>query len=303
MPTGGFAALANLVDGFAGREDWDALEHARAILVRGGRARTGGARARRQAAVGGTPSASDESVFSDSVFLANARAMIGNRRRVVGGVPTGYYRDCVAVGNASGWCCSGTLVARNVVVTAAHCDAGGCKDRVLIGDDTGDPVARVLAVSDARSHPDYRRPTPTNDICVLILERDSEVEPRALATADMFERTTSVRLAGYGHTNSDGTAGYGRRRMVDVPLAANDPKYGADSQTEFVAGAPFLDRDSCHGDSGGPAYLEAAGNWYLVGATSRATKSTFRPCGDGGIYTYLPAFVEWIKQVPGGRWA
>ena len=43
--------------------------------------------------------------------------------------------------------------------------------------------------------------------------------------------------------------------MVDVPLASNDPKYGADAETEFVAGAPFLDRDSCNGDSGGPAYV------------------------------------------------
>ena len=90
--------------------------------------------------------------------------------------------------------------------------------------------------------------------------------------------------------------------MVDVPLASTDPKYGADQQTEFVAGAPLLDRDSCNGDSGGPAYIQAEDGWYLAGATSRATASSRRPCGDGGIYTTVSAHLEWVRSVPGGQW-
>ena len=87
--------------------------------------------------------------------------------------------------------------------------------------------------------------------------------------------------------------------MVDVPLASNDPRFGAHVEYEFVAGAPFLDRDSCNGDSGGPAYVKADGAWYFVGATSRATASTVRPCGDGGIYVRVGAFQDWIRSVPG----
>jgi secreted trypsin-like serine protease len=75
-----------------------------------------------------------------------------------------------------------------------------------------------------------------------------------------------------------------------------------DPATEFAAGAPFLDRDSCNGDSGGPAYVQVDGEWHLAGATSRATASSLRPCGDGGIYTRIDAYEEWIRSVPGGVW-
>ncbi len=81
---------------------------------------------------------------------------------------------------------------------------------------------------------------------------------------------------------------------MDVPLAGNAKKFGGDPRTEFVAGAPFLDKDSCNGDSGGPAYVYQRGRWLLAGATSRATRSAVRPCGDGGIYTTVDAYRDWI---------
>jgi secreted trypsin-like serine protease len=118
----------------------------------------------------------------------------------------------------------------------------------------------------------------------------------------MLTSAFTVRLAGFGNTDVFSGGGYGRRRMVDVPLASSDPVFGADLETEFVAGAPFLDRDSCNGDSGGPAYLESDGVWYLAGATSRATASAIRPCGDGGIYTRVGVFEDWVRSVPGGHW-
>lgn len=243
----------------------------------------------------------EDSVYADPVFIANARRVIGSRTRVVGGIPTRDYPDCVAVGGPTRWCCSGTLVAPNVVVTAAHCSDSGCRARVLLGDDVDDPSARVVEVRDARSHPDYT-PKPTHDICVLILDEDVDVRPRAIADESMFRHAISVRLAGYGRTDMHGTTGYGRRRVVDVPLASSAPRFGADPESEFVAGAPFLDRDACTGDSGGPAYVRGDDGWYLAGTTSRATKSAIRRCGDGGVYTWVRAYARWIRDVPGGHW-
>src|ERR1044072_3148932 len=118
----------------------------------------------------------------------------------------------------------------------------------------------------------------------------------------MLDTASSVRLVGYGHTDTDGSTGYGLRRIVDVPLASDDPSYGSDPATEFVAGAPFPARCGGSAHSGGPAYVQSDGDWYLVGATSRATRSAFRRCGDGGIYTLIPAFSAWVKSIPGGRW-
>jgi hypothetical protein len=240
----------------------------------------------------------EDSVFSDPTFLANARWVIANRRRIVGGiggVAVLGFPDCVAVGARNQWCCTGTLIAPNLVVTAAHCE-GECDSRAFIGVDVDKPDdGRIVKVRDRAVHPSYETREPHGDVALLILdEAIDDVAPRRIAPATALDRQQSVRVVGYGHTDVDGSTGYGERRLVDVPLATNDPRFGGDPATEFVAGAPFLDRDSCSGDSGGPAYVSRRGRWLLVGATSRATASSLRTCGDGGVYTFLPAYDDWL---------
>jgi secreted trypsin-like serine protease len=292
-----FHALANQVAGFVAGTGEDNFRLARTMLRRSSSPLI-------RSAVRHGADVSEDSIYSDPVYLANSRALIRDRSRIVGGVPTSDFPDCVAVGSESGWCCSGTLVAPNVVVTAAHCVEGGCAARVFVGEDVAYPAdGEVIKVDTAVAHPGYGTHGAHSDIAVLILERDTDLPPRRLATADHLGGATFVRLAGYGNTDPFGSSGYGRRRMVDVPVAGNDPKYGSDPESEFVAGAPFLDRDSCNGDSGGPAYVQADGEWFLAGATSRATASSLRPCGDGGVYTRVDVYERWVRSVPGGRWA
>jgi secreted trypsin-like serine protease len=149
-------------------------------------------------------------------------------------------------------------------------------------------------------HPSYGSSGPHGDIAVLLLAEPLDIAPRPIAEPGALTGASSVRLVGYGNTDFQGRTGYGRRRVVDVPLAGNLPGYGADPKTEFVAGAPALDRDSCNGDSGGPAYVRVGDEWLLAGATSRATDNAVRPCGDGGIYTLVGAYAEWIASVVGG---
>jgi secreted trypsin-like serine protease len=296
-----FQALTNLAEALRERPGEDSMKLARSVLVRAAEPHIARARVSRAVGAPRARAEASDSIFTDPVFLANARRLIPDHSRIVGGIPTTDYPDCVAVGSPAAWCCTGTLVAPNVVVTAGHCWAGGCAARVFIGEDV-ESEGRVVNVRDALAHPDYNPPDPLQDIAVLILEEDVDVAPRAIADDRAIEAAVGVRLAGYGNTDVSSSGGYGLRRMVDVPLASNDPKYGADAATEFVAGAPFLDRDSCNGDSGGPAYVQANGTWYLAGATSRATASSVRPCGDGGIYTRVSAYEDWIRSVPGGHW-
>jgi len=294
-----FQALMNVVDELEGHDRDVAVERARGLLLRSAAA-AGPDRSVAARAVGAAPGPPEDSLYSDATFLANGRLMAPDGDRIIGGVPTSEFPDCVAVGSETGWCCSGTLVAPNVVVTAGHCQAK-CASRVLIGDDVGrEADAQVIAVARAELHPSYSR--GKDDLCTLVLAEDAVgVEPRPIAEPDALDGTTSVRIAGFGNTSVYG--GYGRRMMVDVPLAANEPRFGADADKEFVAGSPFLDRDSCNGDSGGPAYVQHDGGWLLAGATSRATDSRYRLCGDGGIYTRVRAYRDWIRAVPGGHWA
>jgi secreted trypsin-like serine protease len=298
-----FQALVNVMDTFRARPGEEAAEHARAILRQSAMRQVAKGRGRVAASsVKPLPppaSPDDESIYSDPIFLANATQMLADRDRIVGGIPTSEYPDCVAAGGKDQWCCTGTLIAPNVVVTAGHCH-GACTTRVFVGNDVTEPQAGVeIKVAQSVRHPDFNAETLENDLTVLILAGDANVKPRALAEDGMLEAASSVRLAGFGNSDVWSSGGFGLRRMVDVPLASNDPKYGANVEYEFVAGAPFLDRDSCNGDSGGPAYVKADGEWYLAGATSRATASTVRQCGDGGIYVQIRAFEDWIRSVAG----
>jgi secreted trypsin-like serine protease len=296
-----FQSLVNVLDGFVTQSAVTTADQARRVLLHNAEPMvTRGRRGLRATSAATVPQ--DASIFTDPVFIENARELIPKRDRIINGIPTAAYADCVAVGSDDGWCCTGTLVAPNVVVTAGHCVAM-CASRVFIGEDVSTlPAGTEIPVLGAIPHPNYRPPDPTHDIAVLILAADADATPRTIATSEMLSAAGSVRLAGYGNTDVFSSGGYGRRRMVDVPLASNDPRYGADPTSEFVAGAPFLDRDSCNGDSGGPAYVQSNRRWYLVGATSRATASTIRPCGDGGIYTRVDVFEDWIRSVPGGHW-
>jgi trypsin len=296
-----FQSIVNVMDGFRARPG-DARTHARSLLRESAKPHVAPTRTRGRKVLKPTTGAPADSIYADPIYLENAKRLIKDRKRIVGGIKTSDYRDCVAIGSADGWCCTGTLIARNVVVTAGHCH-GLCSDRVFVGDDVEQlDAGTVIGVAEAVRHPDWSDDPWANDLDVLILDADADVEPRPLADDAALDDAHTVRLAGYGNTDVDSSGGYGVRRMVDVPLAGRDPAYGADFEKEFVAGAPFLDKDSCNGDSGGPAYVRQGDSWYVIGATSRATDSAVRICGDGGIYTRVPVFEDWIKSIPGARW-
>ncbi|MGE5086775.1 MAG: S1 family peptidase [Bacillota bacterium] len=52
---------------------------------------------------------------------------------------------------------------------------------------------------------------------------------------------------------------------------------------------------SCHGDSGGPAYVVRSGRNYLVGLTSRTINDTFSDCSHQAVYTSIPFYTNWLK--------
>jgi secreted trypsin-like serine protease len=244
-------------------------------------------------------------LYSDARWIDNALYLIEADTRIVGGVETNDFPDCVAIGSQGQWCCTGTLVSSNVVVSAGHCVRRQCMQRIFTGPQVGrEDDGRVVPVASAVMHPEYEPArAPFNDIAVLILSEDiDDVSPRSIAPADGLQDAATVRLVGYGATDVIGGSGYGRRRVVDVPLASDSLPVGQRPDIEFAAGRPLLEKDSCRGDSGGPAYLEVDDQWYLAGATSRAVPGR-RTCGDGGIYSRVPVFAHWIRSVDGGHWS
>ena len=242
-------------------------------------------------------------------------------QRIVGGRPVspGAFPDCVAVGSrGSGgdeYCCTGTLIGKNVVLTAGHCfPCTGASSVVYIGDDISKPGQTY--VGKAFQHPEYGRGGLHNDLTVIILADDvAGVAPRRIAAAAEIDAAPFVRAVGFGNSDRQSTMGFGVKRVADIPVAskscgtaADRNRYGCDRDLELVAGMKNLNRDTCNGDSGGPVYVQVGPDpgkpesWALAGATSRATRQAVLPCGDGGVYPRVDRYLDsFIRKVPGAR--
>lgn len=114
---------------------------------------------------------------------------------------------------------------------------------------------------------------------------------------------TQLVVVGYG-TNNDRK----QKQPIGLKMAASVPVVsyicGWPLEQGLYRCAPGLEsilidtmgRDTCGGDSGGPAFLFfAPGLYYLIGITSRGV-SQFGECGAGGIYTLMsPRIVQWLQ--------
>lgn len=150
---------------------------------------------------------------------------------------------------------------------------------------------------------------PSHDIAVLVLEKvlPNHVE---IALADAVDDSDKLELVGFGYDDPELATGFGAKREVEVPmvkpkslegsdLAAAEAKHGYSEAFELYASRRGLGKDSCNGDSGGPAYIGQNGNWLLSGITSRASHDAVARCGGGGIYTRVAPYLDWIASVAG----
>ena len=79
------------------------------------------------------------------------------------------------------WYCTASLIAKNAVLTAAHCVEGGSKWDIVMGTnyplETGDENGKFVVTSYKDIvHPEYNYPTTLhNDIALIILPEDVDV--------------------------------------------------------------------------------------------------------------------------------
>jgi endonuclease G len=246
---------------------------------------------------------------------ANAVTLADQVARIVGGLetPTGKYPDCALIGQRSNngtisWFCSGVLVHPRVVLTAGHCQDPRSPINV-VGLDALDirnlGNAELIGVRRVRVNPQYPR-IVGNDITVLILRRDATIPPIPIATTADVAQAAKTTLVGFGNSDILSTKGFGRQREVTVDITHvrrtpgdnlddAEETLGFESDLEFVAGGNGF--DSCNGDSGGPAYIDAGGVRKVAGLTSRGTEGSTNPCGEGGIYTRVDTQRPFINQV------
>lgn len=150
--------------------------------------------------------------------------------------------------------CTATLIAPDVVITAAHC-MGPEPLAVMFGPSIGSPVSR-RAIVHQRAHPVHdlavmRLSIPAPDDIVPVAVRDEPLPPSAIGAP--------LRLVGFGLTSTGGDGELGVKHVGTSVLDVLD-----DFAFEFGP-APS---QTCLGDSGGPAFMVLDGVEVLVGVTS-----------------------------------
>lgn len=220
--------------------------------------------------------------------------------RITKGRPTEAFPECCLVGNSNGFFCTGVLVDSRVVLTAAHCQDARITRVGLNCTTPNDRAIEIKNVQRVRVHPDYNPNTNINDIALLILPTPAITRPVPMATTQEFNASADVTLVGFGHNNFSGTSGFGLKREVSVSIGVHvdinqaEADLGFESDLEFTAGGKE-GKDTCNGDSGGPAYIVAGGNLKVAGLTSRPFLTFENPCGEGGIYTRVDVHRDFIR--------
>ena len=203
---------------------------------------------------------------------------------IVGGQTTTGYAAVGALTQRGSAFCTGTVVAKRVVVTAAHClkDARAANIKFVLGARASSPDAQ-LGVARVIPHPQFDSQRLKNDIGVVVLSQDAPVTPVPInegMTSSWVGR--SLTFVGYGVSSGFTRSGAGVKRAVDIPVS----EVGS---TQFA----YEDRrkNTCYGDSGGPAFAQDAnGNLALVGVTSYGDQT----CTQYGVDTRVDAFRSFV---------
>ncbi|MBB4041410.1 hypothetical protein GGR34_003087 [Microvirga flocculans] len=201
-------------------------------------------------------------------------------------------RQSVMVLSSNGGVCTAVVLARDVVLTAAHCATGAAEHRVHFRDETGEPV--LIAPAAKAVHPGYNaKAIETRQRSIdLALLRLPEALParfeRATLSAARVRENEPVSVGGYGLAREGDARTTGTFRTAS--LTAVEP-YGPSRILLWAEGSGTA--GACQGDSGGPMAAGAA----VVAITSWSSPAKGKSCGGLTQGILVGPQREWIDRI------
>ncbi|KAE8613612.1 hypothetical protein XENTR_v10007785 [Xenopus tropicalis] len=222
--------------------------------------------------------------------------------------------------------CGGSIVRKDMVVTAAHCVYPVTEKKVshmtvIAGEydqQVNDSQEQSIPVSRIEPHPDYRGGGKMSyDIALIFLAKPivfgSQVQPICLPqVGEKLEIGTLCVSSGWGRLEENGELSPVLQE-VKLPIIGN----ATCSSVLESMGLPLLDdsmlcagfpeggRDACQGDSGGPLVCRRrSGVWFLAGCVSWGVgcgriwgdKKTGRTqLGSPAIYSRVSSLLEFLR--------
>lgn len=163
--------------------------------------------------------------------------------------------EVVRIGNRS---CTGTVVGKNAVITAAHC--GRHNSRSTLELHTGQRISyRMIHMPQYRGGSNF-------DLAVLAMESEVDLRPAIVGIGYQFQTGADVDILGYGCTRigggggNDGVLRFGESKVQGFT--------GTDVITQYRPGGAAL----CFGDSGGPMMKDGSnsgGQRTLIAVNSK----------------------------------